>query len=370
MKALFLIPLIVLLASLPVVGAEWFVERDGSGDFAIIQEAVDAAASGDTIRIGPGLYEEVHLIESPYTNRYACVCIFDKTLHLIGAGQGATILQPGFDFGVYAANEDGHSIRFDDLTISGADYALLSENGNVKLKNCSITGCDSGVRVRYDNVILHGCLFDQISYRSVGANDCESVRIKGCRTTESGGYFSLTSCPGAEILECELEWRSGLYLILSSDVMIHDCDFHVANCGVNFDRSSGAVRDCSFWGMSGRAIHVGSSDVHIKDNRIETGYVDAITFLNDGAITASGNEISTTAYAVKVLGSPDLPDRYLDFRNNDWGTTDPSEIAAKIWDGYDDSSLHAFVIYTPFTGSQVANEDLDWGAVKRLYHTP
>ena len=36
----------------------WYLEKDGSGDFAVIQEAVDAAASGDTLRIGPGRWYE------------------------------------------------------------------------------------------------------------------------------------------------------------------------------------------------------------------------------------------------------------------------------------------------------------------------
>lgn len=57
MKTVFLA---MMLASLLASGAEartWRVERDGSGDYTIIQDAVDAAASGDTIRIGPGRFD-------------------------------------------------------------------------------------------------------------------------------------------------------------------------------------------------------------------------------------------------------------------------------------------------------------------------
>jgi len=38
--------------------ATWHVEKDGSGDFEVIQDAVDAAAPGDVIMVGPGRYEE------------------------------------------------------------------------------------------------------------------------------------------------------------------------------------------------------------------------------------------------------------------------------------------------------------------------
>lgn len=39
--------------------ATWRVEKDGSGDFMIIQQAVEAAADGDTIRIGAGRFDDV-----------------------------------------------------------------------------------------------------------------------------------------------------------------------------------------------------------------------------------------------------------------------------------------------------------------------
>ena len=45
---------VLLGLALPVAARTWRVEKDGSGDFTVIQDAVDAAAAGDTIRIGPG----------------------------------------------------------------------------------------------------------------------------------------------------------------------------------------------------------------------------------------------------------------------------------------------------------------------------
>ena len=37
--------------------AVWSVAVDGSGDYSVIQDAVDAAADGDTISLGPGRYD-------------------------------------------------------------------------------------------------------------------------------------------------------------------------------------------------------------------------------------------------------------------------------------------------------------------------
>ena len=43
------------------------VAKDGSGDFATIQEAIDKAADHATIRIGPGEWEELVRITKPVT---------------------------------------------------------------------------------------------------------------------------------------------------------------------------------------------------------------------------------------------------------------------------------------------------------------
>jgi hypothetical protein len=43
------------------IGRTWSVEKDGSGDFSVIQDAVEAAAPGDTIQIGEGRFEDFWL---------------------------------------------------------------------------------------------------------------------------------------------------------------------------------------------------------------------------------------------------------------------------------------------------------------------
>ncbi|MBK7670012.1 MAG: hypothetical protein IPJ24_01300 [bacterium] len=44
---------VVLHAGSTATAGTLTVRRDGTGDFTVIQDAVNAAASGDTIRIGP-----------------------------------------------------------------------------------------------------------------------------------------------------------------------------------------------------------------------------------------------------------------------------------------------------------------------------
>ena len=50
--------LLVFLVPDPVLAWTWTVEKDGSGEFTVIQDALDVAAVGDTVLIGEGTYDE------------------------------------------------------------------------------------------------------------------------------------------------------------------------------------------------------------------------------------------------------------------------------------------------------------------------
>jgi len=67
------------------------VEKDGTGDFTIIQDAVEAASDGDTIEIGPGRYAD--FFAAPYDIQ-AVVYIEDKSLSFVGSGQELTVIGP------------------------------------------------------------------------------------------------------------------------------------------------------------------------------------------------------------------------------------------------------------------------------------
>ena len=58
MRRLALTALFLVVAS-GGMSATWHVAKDGSGDFTVIQDAVDAASAGDTIWIHAGRYEEM-----------------------------------------------------------------------------------------------------------------------------------------------------------------------------------------------------------------------------------------------------------------------------------------------------------------------
>ena len=75
-------------------GATWRVEHDGSGDFEVIQDAVDAAAPGDVIIVGPGRYQEFQVWNDEIRDWHFYVLIETDDLTIIGSGPETTIIGP------------------------------------------------------------------------------------------------------------------------------------------------------------------------------------------------------------------------------------------------------------------------------------
>ncbi len=73
----------------------WTVEKDGRGDFTVIQDAVDVASDGDVIAIGPGRYDGDQTAESK--NGRFDICVFvpaDVELSFVGTSPTQTIIGP------------------------------------------------------------------------------------------------------------------------------------------------------------------------------------------------------------------------------------------------------------------------------------
>ena len=90
--------LFVILLLLPqaTLAATWHVEQDGSGDFDDIQPAVDAAAAGDTILIGPGHYDQARSVLLPGWSFEADVIVYvnKERLTFIGENRDEVVVGP------------------------------------------------------------------------------------------------------------------------------------------------------------------------------------------------------------------------------------------------------------------------------------
>ena len=138
---LVLLFLVVMLGAGTTRGSSYVVDCSGGGDFLAIQEAVDAAASGDTIFVAPCLYEEQ-------------VVVSGKCLTFVGAGAGSCVVAP-------SGGEPALSIdampspwvcRVTGLTIdqgAGESDAIRWDSAHLVLSECAVIGVMSGGNHEY-----------------------------------------------------------------------------------------------------------------------------------------------------------------------------------------------------------------------------
>ncbi len=150
----------------PADRSVWLVRKDGSGDFTDIQDAVNAATTGDTIRVGPGAYGTVHQGIVGGIGRFAVVIVLrgaNRTGVTIvsEAGPDSTIIGDSSvtDYAVIFDNHLGGSLSGFEIRGGGNRGVLLRRSG-VAVSGNRITGatwgihCDQGAPIVRGNTIV------------------------------------------------------------------------------------------------------------------------------------------------------------------------------------------------------------------------
>jgi hypothetical protein len=117
-------------ASAPAKSATLRVCKNGC-EFAVIQEAINAAASGDKINVGVGIFFE-HLT------------IIAKNLVIVGSGEDFTVIDGGF-FGTTVSVGDNIGADFGSLTLSSVTVTHASTGGIVVNDVCTLNLLNSMV---------------------------------------------------------------------------------------------------------------------------------------------------------------------------------------------------------------------------------
>jgi len=187
-----------------VVAAGWRVEQDGSGDYSTLQPAVDAAASGDTILIGPGWYQDLHLgshgiyVMAHWTS--------DKDLAFIGESPetvklGPELYNPIFDgpVGIFTEGPFKNSIVVQGISFVNF-YSVIVGTGNISVYNCWFDTGELGiVSVESSTSTVRNCIFNNFEnvcnfYR------CSSGLVEDCQFGNGRVYFGNVSI--GNIINC------------------------------------------------------------------------------------------------------------------------------------------------------------------------
>jgi hypothetical protein len=380
-----LVALLVLGASQPSEARTWRVEKDSTGDFSIIYEAVDAAASGDTILIGPGRFEEYRLEPEYAWTTYCCALASNKDLTFIGSGAELTTIGfeemvPGpFIVGISSIRSD---LVVENLTVRKVENGLeFWEAENLSIRNCDFAECDIGVVT--ESVV--------------------STMIDNCRIIGTRSHGILGAHPnGVSITDCEFINTSRFAISGVGGIgwAVRDTEIYGGYGGIQFEQGArGTIERCSVQVAGGNPPAIGlknGSVFSIYDSVFE-GDVYAADFQTGGPTVTARNNIfiGGTGTVIRIIRTPmDFRQNHLingggasvlalwergsltdpvvvDLTNNYWGTDDSAQIAAWIddYNDYPPQDLWHFVVvdYAPFADQPVQTERTTWGAVKSLF---
>lgn len=382
MSGRLMIALVLLLGSGDAFSRTIKVEQDGSGDYLVIQDAVDASAPGDTILIGPGRYDQF-LLDPDFP----------------GPGEGRAIAK----------------IVTDSLTIKGVDRELvffgpesatrIVTNGIIAYPPVSWTAVEgitfeySSVGVRSDTSLkISDCRFNGNDY-GIFVDRGYAVGVYGCHFQDQNDsgmvvFSSLVEYDYCNVVDCMFSGDpTGIYIQGHPNFQIRSCSLSVGNAAIKpLYGSAGTIEDCTVTGgwygvWSDGGIY--PVDLELNNNRI-TGQRFNSIWLAHGHLIGSGNEMGpndtgpTLSFAnasaefhgnhfqKSSQGTVDTylysdPGFSLDLTNNFWYTTESDSISAWIWDGVDDPEIQTIVQYEPFSLVPIPTERKSMGGLKSLF---
>ncbi len=375
--------LLLLVLSEQSSAGIWYVDKDGSGDFVTIHDAMASCSTGDTIMIGPGRYDDFHPFTAPAWTTEVIVGITKDNLTFIGSGNSTTIIGPTEMYlpGVIP----------DPMAIA------CVENINAEFINIGIENAKTGIHWSYGKVDISECRFEGCKYGVYLYNE-EGASILGSEfyseESLSKGVITFSPCGPVSISHCVFGGPSvnetGIAINGTNNVSIQGCNFYVKNAMI-FASSSGTIQNCtttqsvaqsveavdaSQIDLMGNQFHGNYTSINVKgwsvvngSGNIFTGGEDLATIYisSQSQVRLNGNDILKSGdYAAKI-GKYHYEIVTNDLTNNYWGTSDPDSIAAWIWDYNDDPVTRAYIDYTPFSGSSVPTESAPFGSVKAMF---
>ena len=364
------------------------VEKDGSGDYEIIQYAVEAAASGDTILVGSGRWIQRFPHQAPAWSDSGIIVVNSKDLAIIGSGIGETyvgtdylpeFILPG-PMGIAATYDS--NLYLSNFIIEHQRICIYFYGENLTLENMEMSSCDYGLHsFASGSVTFSSCEFDSTSGGAIlsfaeGEDVIDELLVENCVQTNFGSYMVSTQyTPNIRIVDCITYNTAPPYQFdLSSSGFIENCihepqppHWNMLGCYrhsemelINF--RGGASNNCINT-HTGATVTGEGNDITGASLRVvlnSWGFMD----LHNSHLIPSGD-----GDYVVALGTPgQWPPVTIDLTNNWWGTADADSLAAGMIDAvYDPEEYANTVIYEPFLTGPVANKKATMGSMKMLF---
>jgi hypothetical protein len=166
--------LVLIMFGLPILafGRVIIVDINGSGNYTSIQPAINAAFTGDTVKVLPGVYVgQINL---------------SKSIFLIGSGYETTKMQSDVDPTLNMSL--GRIMWFGITCNAGNGRGILLAGGQVK--NCVVSGCQGdGIRITQNSTgTVANCVIYQNGGSGVFGPDANNAAIYNCISVENASW--------------------------------------------------------------------------------------------------------------------------------------------------------------------------------------
>jgi hypothetical protein len=377
----------IMIASLIVIcmggvasAESWRVEQLGIGDFTVIQDAVDAAADGDTILIGPGHYQEMHDYQ-PHGAGYFIQTLVSwddhRALTFIGSGPDEVIFGPD----TFEPNHTGPTgITYQGsqlLLVSGISfqnfYTGIYSNGGCRVDQCHFSDSQGSVAQLSSGLgSITNCEFyrQQVGGLGVGVWGAAEFTIENCFFEDVDFY--LQGVPDATVTNCEFVGYVGSFT--ASNGVFSNNQATIGWSALNIQSGSQVlVQDCVFSvfsvGTKNLSIYDSGTFVELSGNIFNGGTYAALKMLASPTVIGSGNHFfkGDSSYTIVVSHSETPNLGSIDLRNNYWGTDDPALVGLWIYDGADDPDIALEVQYEPIADGPLPTSKTSLDGLKAMF---
>jgi hypothetical protein len=355
------------------------VERDGTGDFTTLQPAVNAAAPGDTVLIGPGRYIEYAPFSVPakWTEpTYVGVSVDNLTLK--GRNRDTVIIGPtvanfqGFGPKGIVTQSGLNIIRVEDLTIENVHDGMYLL-GRASVKSCMLRGCSEGV-VAYTaaGALFDGCVFESNTGTGVfGGDVAQDVTVQDSQFLDNiATSISMAGVPNVTVRNCTVNGGVvGIQYSLGTYGIVSNCIVQRArNVGIVAVQGAQLRLEASLIDGGNENIYIAShSDLSGSDNMVMGCSFATLRFSGGCTANFHGNHILKGDGWLVLTGTYFYEPYRIDLEDNFWGLTDAPAIAAAIKDGNDDPGIHAFVDFEPFEMGPIPTDEQSFGELKARF---